>query len=299
MSQRSAFKTTLFLIAGCTAASAQPPAVPEWQTAAGGKMAFEVASIKPSNPGKFTPPAFPLDSGDAYASVNGRFSADFPLGVYISFAYKLSMTAGQMQAMIEHLPKWVASDRFSIQAKAEGNPTKDQMRLMMQSLLADRFQLAVHFETHDAPIFVLTLAKPGKLGPKLRPHADGPPCDTPDPKVFPDRCYVYAMTMFPGKMPMTGSRNTTMDLLASGLSNLGRLGRPVIDQTGLTGRFDFTLEWMGERIGPAPLEASAPTDLQGPTFLEALREQLGLKLESSKGPVQILVVDHVERPSEN
>jgi len=289
--------TVLLLASSLAIAIAQPSTIPDWQTAAGGKMAFEVASIKPST-GKFTPPAFPLDAGDAFASTGGRFSADFPLWVFITFAYKLTLTPEQSRAMLEHLPKWVASDRFSVQAKAEGNATKDQMRLMMQSLLADRFQLAIHFETQEASIFALTLVKPGKLGPNLRPHADGPPCDAPDPKVFPPRCDVYGMTMFPGKMPMAGSRNTTMDLLASGLSGLGRLGRPVINQTGLTGRFDFTLEWVREREGPPPPEATAP-DLQGPTFLEALHDQLGLKLESSKGPVQILVVDHVERPSEN
>ncbi len=270
----------------------------DWQTAAGGKMSFEVAAVKPSK-GGFTPPSFPLDAGDAFNATGGRFTADFPVWVYITFAYKLSLTPEQSQAMLEHLPKWVASDRFNLQAKSEANPTKDQMRLMMQSLLADRFQLAIHFETQQASIFALTLVKPGKLGPMLRPHADGPSCDTPDPKVFPPRCDVYAMTMFPGKLPKVGSRNTTMDLLAAGLSGLGRLGRPVVNQTGLGGRFDFTLEFMREPEGPAPAEPAVQPELQGPTFLEALREQLGLKLESAKGPVQILVVDHIDRPSEN
>lgn len=262
-------------------------------------MAFEVASIKPSDPGKFTPPLFPLDAGDAYAATGGRFSADFPLVLYITFAYKLSLSPDQRQAVIEHLPKWVASDRFNIQAKAEGTPTKDQMRLMMQSLLADRFRLAEHFETQDASIFVLTLAKPGKLGPKLHPHSEGPSCDTPDASVFPSRCDVQALTRFPGHMPMAGSRNTTMDLIAASLTGLGRLGRPVIDHTGLTGRFDYTLEWEPERESPEAPEAGVHPELQGPGFLAALREQLGLKLESARGPVRTLVIDHVKRPSEN
>jgi uncharacterized protein (TIGR03435 family) len=252
---------TILLIAGWIATAvpatsqehqtAQPPTAPDWQTAAGGKMVFEVASIKPSDHGKFMPPAFALDAGDSYASNGGRFFADFPLWVYITFAYKLTLTPEQNQAMIQHLPKWVASDRFNIQAKAEGNPTKDQMRLMMQSLLVDRFQLAVHFETQELPVFALTLAKPGKLGPNLRLHADGPSCDVPDTSVFPSRCDLYVLTMS-GKMTKAGSRNTTMDMLAAGVSGLGKLGRPVINQTGLSGRFDFTLEWMRERDGPAP-----------------------------------------------
>jgi uncharacterized protein (TIGR03435 family) len=91
-------------------------------------------------------------------------------------------------------------------------------------------------------------------------------------------------------------RQEPVRVITSGLSGLGRLGRPVIDQTGLTGRYDFTLEWMPERDGTAPPEAA---DMQGPTFLEAVREQLGLKLESSKGPVRTPAVDRVERPSEN
>lgn len=255
-----------------------------WQTAAGGKMSFEVASVKPSKPDTFTSPNFPLDSGDAFAA-GGRFSADFPLSVYITFAYKLTLTREQRESMLAHLPKWVSTDKFTIQAKAEGNPTKDQMRLMVQSLLADRFKLAVHIETEQAPIFVLTVAKPGKVGPNLRPHADGPPCDSADPEFF--VCDVYSLEGKNGRL-LGGSRNTTMDLLAASLPSFGRLGRPVVNQTGLTGKFDFKLEWTPET-----------SESEGPTFFEALREQLGLKLESTRGPIQTLIIDHIERPTEN
>src|SRR5438045_115364 len=158
------------------AALAQAPAIPDWQRAAGGKRAFEVASVKESQ-GPFAPPSFPLDAGDAFRPTGGLFHADFPVTVYVQFAYKFRFTPEQMQTVLARLPKWVATDRFSIQARAEGNPTKDQFRLMMQSLLAERFKLVLHFETQEAPVFALTLAKPGKLGPKLRPHADGPPCE--------------------------------------------------------------------------------------------------------------------------
>jgi uncharacterized protein (TIGR03435 family) len=159
------------------------------------KLTFEVASIKQSK-GAFTPPSFPLDAGDAFVPTGGLFNADFPLVVYITFAYKLWLTPAQMQAMTEHLPKWVASDRFAIHARAEGNPTKDQIRQMMQSLLADRFQMQIHFETKTVPLFALTLIKPGKLGPNLRPHDQGPPCDAPpSAEVFPPRCDVYWETL--------------------------------------------------------------------------------------------------------
>ncbi|HEV8146592.1 MAG TPA: TIGR03435 family protein [Bryobacteraceae bacterium] len=284
----------------------QSAAVPAWQIVAGGKKAFEVASVRPSQ-GPFRPPNFPLDEGDAYAATGGRFNADFPLSVYIQFAYKIRLTQEQLQSLLAQLPKWVATDRFSIQARAEGTPTKDQMRLMMQSLLADRFQLAVHFESRQVTVLALTLVKSSKTGPKLRPHAEGPSCDDSagpaangsPPSVFPARCDVYALMVKPDRSRQAGSRNTTMDLLASSLPSLGSLGRPVLDQTGLTGRFDFVLEWTPEANSPPLTDTGVASDPQGPTFLQALHDQLGLKLEATNGRVQILVVDHVERPSEN
>jgi len=296
MSTRSRGKKLALVFAGIAILMAQD----DWRTKAGGKMSFEVASIK-LDTGPFRPPNFALDSGDAYATTGGRFSADFPLTVYVSFAYKLSLTQEQRQAMVAHLPKWVADDRFDIQAKAaEGNPTKDQMRLMMQALLADRFKLAVHFETQESPVLALVMVKPGKLGPKLRPHAEGPACDAaPAPGVFPPKCYLMAMTWKSGRMPMGGSRDTTMALIADALPGMGRLARPVVDRTGLSGRFDFTLEWLPDTDSIPAAERAPIPDTQGPSFQEALREQLGLKLEATKAPLQILVVDRVERPSEN
>jgi bla regulator protein blaR1 len=288
----------------------QPVALAQRQTTAEERPAFDVASVRQSKPGTFTPPSFPLDAGDAYASTGGRFSADFPLATYIAFAYKLSLTQEQRQSMLARLPKWAAADRFDIQARAEGNPTKDQMRLMMQSLLADRFKLALHFETRDVPVLALTLVKSGKMGPKLRPHSEGPPCDAsaPSPEhgasagandVFPPRCDLYMLESKPNHMNQAGSRNTTMNLLAASLPSLAALGRPVVDQTGLTGRFDFAIEWTPESNSPQLPNADGQTDSQGPTFLEAVREQLGLKLEATRAPIRTLIIDRVERPSEN
>src|SRR6267142_6606299 len=144
----------------------------DWQSAAGGRMTFDAASVK----GNTTAPAsarsssFPLGPGDVYVPNAGRFRAmNFPLVAYIEFAYKL--TEDQNQFLPPQLPKWVTADRFDIQASVQGSPTKDQMRLMMQSLLADRFKLAVHFETREVPVFALSLVKPGQFGPRLRPHA--------------------------------------------------------------------------------------------------------------------------------
>jgi len=274
-------------------------------------MSFEVASIHQSLPGTFTPPNFPLGPDDAYATTGGMLTADFPLEIYIEFAYNLWLTADQRRSLIAHLPKWVSADTYSytIHAKAAAdNPTKNQMRLMMQALLADRFKLAVHFENQQVPVLALTLLKPGRLGPKLHSHADGPPCDLPSSStangpsanradVFPPTCGGYTVEGTPAHTVLFGSRNTTMALIAATLPAIGNLGRPGVDRTGLSGRFDFILEWTPERH-PSPGE-DAQSDSQGTTFLEALKEQLGLKFESTKAPLDILVVDHVERPSEN
>jgi uncharacterized protein (TIGR03435 family) len=266
-------------------------------------MAFEVASVKPSDALKI--PNFPLDAGNAKTS-GGRFSAAFPLLAYIEFAYKLEPWL--LSAALEHLPRWVTTDVYEIEARAEGNPTKDQMRLMMQSLLADRFKLAVHFETREVPVFALSLVKPGQFGPRLRPHAEGPPCPDsftePDwhaplnaNDVFPPNCETAPMWGKPNGMTLAKSRNITMAMLAGALPSLGSLKRPVVDQTGVSGRFDFTIEWLFESAVVAPNRVEP--DLPGPAFLDAVREQLGLKLESTKGPVQFIVIDSVEKPTEN
>ena len=287
---------------------AQGVTIPEWQTAAGGKLSFDVASIRPTKPGEFTPPNFPLSSDNAYAETAGLFNADFPLSVYIEFAYKFLPSNEQREAMLAHLPKWVGTENFEIHARAAGNPTKDQMRLMMQSLLAERFKLTIHFEVKEFPVLAMVLEKPGKTGPKLRPHSEGPPC--PDPKapiaptgtdVFPPICDAY-MADFPvvGHPMKLGSRNTTMDLIASSLPTVEDLGLPVVDQTGLTGKYDFVLEWTPEPKGDA--SSPPPTtvdDSQKTSFQQALKEQLGLKLKTAIAPLSVAVVDHVERPSEN
>jgi uncharacterized protein (TIGR03435 family) len=218
--------------------------------------------------------------------------------------------------MLSQLPKWVSTEFFEIEARAEGNPTKDQMRLMMQSLLADRFKLSVHFETQEAPVFALTLVKPGKIGPKLRPHAQGPPCaDYSQPAigpppiasdVFPPNCETAMMSEREG-VRRIGDRNTTMASLASAIYSYGMMAgevdKPVVDKTGLDGKFDFTIEYMpgeGDQfVRSGPPNPDAPMTGQGTAFLRAVREQLGLKLGSSKGPIRMLVIDYIERPSEN
>ena len=279
----------------------QAAGMPDWQKAAGGKMEFDVASIRLSKAGEFTPPNFPISNDDSYtAGPNDSFIADFSLVAYIEFAYKLRLSADQRKALLAGVPQWVSNDNYEIRAKASGPVTKDQLRLMMQALLVDRFKLSIHFEARDSPVLALVLTQPGKLGPKLLPHSQGPSCNLPS-KTFPYMCESYGFRPTPNHTFMEGSRDTTIGLLAASLTSLPGvfLTHTVIDRTGLSGRYDFTLEWTPESNQPLSSEAGIQSDPHGPTFDEALKEQLGLKLESTRAPQELLIVDHVERPSEN
>jgi len=193
----------------------------------------------------------------------------------------------------------------------------------MQSLLAERFKLRVHFETREVPVLALVLVKPGKLGPKLIPHSEGPRCpepveDTgplpalppPEPGVaWPPRCGGSAQR---GASNGTwlGSRDTTLALLANDVFalgfSLGEVDKPVVDQTGLQGRFDFMLELppgilsLGPRPrNPDPANPDDPLNEPATFFPNALRGQLGLKLVRSRGGVRALIIDHIETPSGN
>jgi uncharacterized protein (TIGR03435 family) len=182
------------------------------------------------------------------------------------------------------------------------------MRLMMRSLLADRFKLAIRYENREVPVFAFVLAKSGKTGPQLRPRLDTSPCPT-EPQSSSAPVIVNGSPAFcngiypmppsvPGRLRF-GGRNVIIGFIADTFSAGTNLGRPMIDQTGLSGKFDFTLEWAQERRDPAAPGAAVQPDTSGPSFEEALREQLGIKLQPQKGAVSVLVVDQVERPSEN
>jgi len=272
---------------------------------------FEVASVKPSAPDAQPNSNFPLGPGDVYVQNGGLFSATgFPLSTYLFFAYKLN--GNQAQIIGPQLPGWATSDRFDIQARAKGNPTKDEMRLLMRTLLAERFKLAVHNEPRETAVLAGVLAKSGKLGPQLEHHADGTPCPVEPsaakngdlPKLhsgiaLPPLCNgIYPMPPSePGRLRFAG-RNVTIALIADTLSAGTNSGRELIGETGLTGTFDFSIEFVMERRGPTPPGAEA-ADQQGPTFQQALNDQLGIKLGSKKAPVTVLVIDHLERPTAN
>ena len=138
-------------------------------------MAFDVASVKQNKSGATTSHSNVNFAPDGVFTPTGGLltTTNLTLLNFIVFAYKT--TGDQVQLLRPQLPNWATTDRFDIQAKVEGNPTKDQFRLMMQSLLADRFKLTIHYETRHLPAFALVL-KPGKTGPQLQPHSEEPKC---------------------------------------------------------------------------------------------------------------------------
>jgi len=278
--------------------------------AAGTKLEFDVASVKINKSDGMPSENIPLGPGAAYAPNGGNFIAtNTPLIVYILFAY--NMAPGSAQAMEKQVPSWVMTEKYDITAKTDKHDaTKDEMRMMMRALLAERFKLAVHSETEQVPVFALTLAKRGTLGPKLMAYPSSEPCEPLGEKAlptdtvaggFPAICggIVGLPNSTPG-MTTLGARNVPIEQLAGWLAGFGNLGRPVQDQTGLTGTYDFLLEYALERrLAPADAANASAPDTVGPGLEQALKQQLGLKLESKKGDVEVWVVDHVERPTQN
>jgi uncharacterized protein (TIGR03435 family) len=300
----------------------------DWEKAAGGKQSFEVDSVRQNKNGERSHSNFSLDgAGNAYSVIDQRdalapsgdlFSATSePLIRYIIFAYRLSGTQelalrfDYYKGLSQHLPDWVKNASYDIDARAPGPVTKDQMRLMMQSLLADRFKLAIHWETRQAPVFALVPEKPGKLGPQIELHPAADDCATaglPDKaantagaslalSALPIPCgwIAHLPPGAPGAHRF-GGRNVTMAMLGTSMpaqTGLVVVSRPVIDKTGLAGGFDFWMEW-------TPEDTSEVNNSEtGGTFFEALKNQLGLKLVPQDGPVEVLVIDHVEQPTPN
>jgi uncharacterized protein (TIGR03435 family) len=227
---------------------------------------FEVVTIKPTPPG--------TQGGGSGPSPGGYFTThNMPLSGLIGGAY------GVNRKRMENVPGWLDTDRFDIVAKAdiEGTLTGAQVKPLIRNLLADRLNLRFHFEKKEATIYVLTVQS---SGPKLTASTSDPNAAGPG-----------GMTRQPGHWHVT-ALNTNMAAFAGGLQG-NVLDQPVIDRTGLTGRFDITLDW-------APDELQSPANGAAfPDLFTALKNQLGLKLESTKGLVDILVIDHVGKPSGN
>ena len=298
-----------------------------WLTAAGSAMqaqtpsaspAFEVVSVKPSNAN----PSGPLGMIPmVLPTANGRFSAtNVPLRILVRMAY------GLQDFQIEGGPSWQQSQRFDIVAKAEDGFTGGQQAMMpmVKTLLADRFKLKAHTETREMPVSVLMIAREdGKLGPHLKPSASDCSNAAAEQQKLADALAkggpggLIGMLPKPGEkrpcsmMPMLGAEGFGMRADGQPLSVLVPLltqatGRMVTDMTGLTGLYDWEIKFdpqvlmeIASQVGVTlpPGVNLPPSD--SPSLLTALREDLGLKLDSQRGPVEVLVIDSAEMPEAN
>lgn len=291
-----------------------PSSAFDWQSAAGSKQSFKFATVKRNTSGSDSSSMnIAIGPGDAYSPTGGHFIAkNVPLVSYIYFAYKL--TGSQLQLLVPHLPQWILKNRYDIEARSDGDPSKDQVRLMMQSLLEGWFKLEIRRETEQLPVFVLVMENPEKTGPQLRSHIDDPACSVTLSASNPasDKAEGTIAGGYPlpcggiTGLPSTaagrlraGARNVSVQLLATTLAQMGNFDRPVIDQTGLRGTFDFTLEWTPQLNRPLPSGVNSPMDEPSADFLQDLKQQLGLRLTQQTAPVEILFIDHAEQPSEN
>jgi uncharacterized protein (TIGR03435 family) len=254
-------------------AAGQSPALPR----------FEVASIKPA--GDFGP-GFG-GTGFSRISPGGRLTIEMsPVAVLISSAY------GLRNYQILGGPDWINTARFNIEAKAEENTSPDEMNLMMRFLLEDRFKLKLHRETRELPIYQLVV---GKRGPKIKlSDAQNPPRGA---SLAPEAGRLAPGLVRRGRGEIEG-RAIPLDGIAGLLTQ--QMDRPVINKTELMGLYDILLRWTPDAGTVVSNNvAPSPNSVDGPSIFTALEEQLGLKLEAVRGSVDVVVIDSVERPTEN
>ena len=243
-----------------------PPMAPD------ANPSFEVATIKPTRPD---------EQGKAFLVRGRKFSTiGTTLSDIMTFVY------GVQQKQILGLPAWADTEKFDLEAQPDlpGTPSDKQWKSMMQKLLVERFKLTYHHDKKELSVYALTVAKGG---PKLT-KSQGDPNGLPG-------------NFFRGLGDMTNANSTMEDF--TGVLQAAVLDRPVADQTGLTGRYDFTLKWTPDesQFGGLGIKVPPPTDKADapPGLFTAIQEQTGLRLDATKAPVGVIVVDHVEKPSEN
>jgi uncharacterized protein (TIGR03435 family) len=239
---------------------------------------FEVASVKPTNG------IGPVSGG---AGIGSASEHNETVRFLLWFSYRVQpfqITGG---------PRWIDTDHFDIEARAEDrNAGPDQIRLMLQSLLEDRFHLKLHRQMRQSSIYALVVAKGG---PKIELSADQTSADVngPSPPGSPLPNH-GAIRLGAGSLLANAVR---LSFFCQMLSQ--RMDRLVVDRTNLSGRYDFLLQW-NPGPGETRNEAPAAPDIESrPSIFTAIQEQMGLKLESARGPVEVLVVDHIEKPTEN
>ena len=243
------------MLLGCLIAGSFAP---RWIAFAQARPSFEVATIKPS------PPDADPRVGMMTSTQPGKLvMKNISLREAVRVAYHLN------EPELFGGPKWIDSDHYDIDGKAESRVPRDQVMLMLQSLLAERFKVKVHRETRELPVYALTITK---NGPKMPRATEGDP-------------HNGGQSVGPRNVTAKG---VTIDALARTLADL--LMQPVLDRTGLEGLYDFKLDF-------APINPD--DDTPAPSIFTAIQEQLGLKLEATKAPVEVVVIDSAEKPDAN
>jgi uncharacterized protein (TIGR03435 family) len=235
-------------------------------------LRFEVASLKPSNGKEQGYAIRPAPGGQRYEARNCPINVMIQVGYYV----KAEQIVGG--------PSWLGTERFDMDAKAEKPSSTDELHVMLMNMLVDRLHLAFHREKREMPIYALTVSKGGA---KLKPHQAA---NSGEPWI--DQTQEKLLHV---KMAATA---VTLDYFAFRLS----LDRPVVNLTNLPGGYDFNLEYTQELpLGFPPggrINGEEP-DTSGPTVFDALKQQLGLELKAQRGLAEVIVIDHVERPTEN
>jgi bla regulator protein BlaR1 len=241
------------------------------------RLQFDVSSVKRNISGS---------QGTYFQANGGRFNAEnWSVRILLRWSYRVQ------DFEIAEGPYGIDADHYDIEAKAGINANLQEMRSMVQGLLQDRFKLVLHHATKELPVYVLTVAKGG---PKLKAGD----CITLDPNTLPapgQRQSAYCGFSSSGNNNIQGT-SIPMTILADYLGLV--LKRKVIDKTGSVGKFDVSLRWTPDGVSTGNPAVPA-TDNGGPSIFTALQEQVGLRLDSTKGPVEVLVIDHLEKPSEN
>ena len=277
----------------------------QFQTPARAGAAPQGPAVKPQSPGsEFEVASIKLNTSGARAvSIGGSPGTFRAENVWLRFLIETAWNVKDFQ--VSGGPDWAISNRYDINAKAEGNANFEQMRPMLQKLLEDRFQLALHREARELPVYALVAAKGGiKLKASRKEN-----CVTRDPKAPPtapvpgQKIPTVCGAMATSPRSLNGTA-ISMEQFTTALSNT--MQRTVIDRTGFSDPFDVHLGWTQDQSTPgfyapglAPPASTLPADGSGPTIFTVLQQQLGLRLEATKGPVMIVVIDHAERPSAN
>lgn len=254
---------------------------------------FDVASVRPNKSGDG--PFVIVGLSNQIRTLNGRFTAtNVTVQLLIQSAYQMPLVR------VVGGPAWLASERFDIAAKAPDHSSPAVMRSMVRGLLSERFRLRVHTQKRESSVYTLTMARrDGRLGPRLRQSdsdciaaANSPSLATP---TIPNPNAPAPCGNGGGRPGFIRGRGLALSYLAFSLTQ--SVGRVVIDQTNLTGYYDYELQWTPE--GPSDARSDTPNAGTGASLFTALQEQLGLQLNSGHAPIDVLVIDRAEKPSPN